>query len=76
MKLTKILILLLVIIAGGSACSLGRINAQSPTGNTETTQNNNTNNTNSSKTKYEPPKRISKDIIKTDEKLAKSRKFF
>lgn len=68
-------LLLLVVISSGSACSLSKINAQS--------SNNNSNNlrsgdiirsediTVSPTPAYQPPKRISKDIIKTNEKPAK-----
>ena len=64
-------LLLLIAVACGSACSLTKIKAQSPNQKSITVNANNTGD--SSETTYKPPKRISKDIIKTEEKPTKTK---
>lgn len=57
------MLLILIVTIGGSACSMTKINAQNPN-NRETAHRE----ISESKTPaYNPPKRISKDIIKTEE---------
>jgi hypothetical protein len=63
-------LLLLAIVAFSSACSMTKINAQSREQKPEIVRNDTA--SDSSKPGYEPPKRVSKDIIKKDEKPAKS----
>lgn len=70
-------LLLLAVIVSSSACSLSSISAKSPDRKIETARTEN--NSDSSKNEYKPPKRVSRDIIKkdekpkTDEKRAKSK---
>lgn len=67
------LLLLVALIAGGStACSTTKINAQNPDNNR--TEAMRTERADSSTSDYKPPKRISKDVIKTDEKTEKANK--
>ncbi len=64
-----LLLLVAVVASGSTACSLSKIKAQSPNRQSETAAGNNT--ANSSELSYKPPKRVSRDIIKKDEKLVK-----
>jgi hypothetical protein len=70
-------LLLLAIIISSSACSLSSISAKSPNHSAETARTEN--NTDSAKNEYKPPRRISRDVIKknekpkTEEKSAKSK---
>jgi hypothetical protein len=57
-------LLLLAAVAGGSACSLMKIKAQSPEQKSASVNTNS--NTDSSEPSYKPEKRVSKDIIKKD----------
>jgi hypothetical protein len=60
------ILLLSVAIISGSACSMGKINAQNPgSGRTEAMRRQSTE---PSTPAYKPPKRVSKDVIKTEEK--------
>lgn len=71
-KITILTMLLLVVVTvGSSACSLTKTNAQSPNNRTETTRSEVADSTMPA---YKPPKRISKDIIKTEEKTEKTTK--
>ena len=59
----------MVALVSGSACSLSKIKAQSPNQQTQTASAANA--AGSSEPSYKPPKRVSRDIIKKDEKLVK-----
>ncbi len=63
------LVLLIAVAVSGSACSLSSISAKSPNRKPETARAET--NTDSSKNEYKPPKRVSRDIIKKEEKPAK-----
>ncbi len=61
------LLLLVAVVAGGSACSVTRTSAHSPE---ETrTEAMRRESDEPSAPAYKPPKRVSKDVIKTDKKV-------
>ena len=62
---TLAIFLMLIFIAVSSGCRTAKIDAQTPTNpKPVVAKNEGANNSENSKTTYQPPKRISKDILK------------
>lgn len=64
------LFLLILAVAGSSACSFGSVTAQKPARDSETAAAAAAPPTSTSTPAYKPPKRVSRDVLDSDKKAA------